>query len=85
MKKPNQTKLSRRELKDVFGGDLHPALECYSDRQCSHYGEALIMCPDGTSTMTGYMCMGGKCMLATGFCQPLGPVGPIDPGPITLP
>lgn len=81
MKKTNLTKLSRKELKDVMGGDLYPALDCYSDRECSRYGEALIMCQDGTSSMTGYMCMGGTCIINTGFCQPPlieGPIGPID-------
>jgi len=83
----NLSKISRKELKDVFGGTLYPALECYSDRECSRYGEAMIMCPDGTSSMTGHICMGGKCMLATGFCGPVvvGPIGPIDPGPVLAP
>ncbi|MCS3867927.1 hypothetical protein J3D55_000843 [Chryseobacterium ginsenosidimutans] len=77
MKKSNLTKLSRQSLKDVFGGTLYPALECYSDRECAKYGEALIMCPNGTSSMTNYGCMGGKCMLNTGFCPPLEIEGPI--------
>ncbi|WP_294274307.1 hypothetical protein [uncultured Chryseobacterium sp.] len=72
MKKLKLTKLSRLALRDVFGGggDLYPALECYSSRDCSHYGEALIMCPDGTTSMTNYSCMGGHCMLNTGSCAP---------------
>ncbi len=85
MKKMNFTKLSRKELKEVSGGTLYPALECYSNRDCSRYGEAMVLCPDGTSSMTGYSCMGGKCMIETGFCGPLvpiGPIGPIDPGPL---
>lgn len=68
MKNSNVTKLSRENLKNVFGGTLHPALECYSDRECARYGEALILCPDGTSSMTNYSCMGGKCMMNTGIC-----------------
>ncbi|MGG5208903.1 hypothetical protein ACQWU4_08125 [Chryseobacterium sp. MIQD13] len=81
MKKMNLSKLSRTALKDVFGGTLYPALECYSDRECSRHGEAMIICPDGTTTMTGYMCMGGICMLATGFCRPI----VLDPEPVLLP
>jgi len=71
MKKIQLTKLSRQSLKDVYGGTLYPALECYSDRECAKYGEALIMCLNGTTSMTNYGCMGGKCMLNTGFCPPL--------------
>lgn len=78
MKKINLQKLSRQSLKDVFGGTLSPALECYSDRECARYGEALIMCPDGTSSMTNYGCMGGKCMINTGFCPPIAIVGPVQ-------
>ncbi|UZT96738.1 hypothetical protein ODZ84_16125 [Chryseobacterium fluminis] len=85
MKKMNVSRLSREELKEVFGGTLYPALDCYSDRECGRYGEALIQCPNGTTTMTGYICMGGTCMIATGFCQPTGPIGPIDPGPVAIP
>ncbi|WP_027387229.1 hypothetical protein [Chryseobacterium gregarium] len=77
MKKINLTKLSRQSLKDVFGGTLHPALECYSDGQCARYGEALIRCPDGTTSMTNYWCMGGKCMINTGFCPPIEITGPV--------
>ncbi|WP_294200055.1 hypothetical protein [uncultured Chryseobacterium sp.] len=68
MKNLNTIKLSREDLKNIFGGTLHPALECYSNRECAHYGEALIMCPDGTSSMTNYTCMGGTCMMNTGIC-----------------
>lgn len=78
MKKINLTKLSRQALKDVMGGDLYPALECYSNRDCARYGEALIMCPDGTSSMTNYSCMGGKCMMNTGFCLPVEIAGPVQ-------
>ena len=82
MKKTNLSKISRAALKDVFGGTLVHALECYSNRECSGRGEGMILCPDGTSSMSGYICMGGTCMMATGFCGPL-ILGPIDtdPGP----
>ncbi len=75
MKNLKSTKLSRQSLKDIFGsgGNLQPALECYSNRDCSHYGEALIMCPDGTTSMTNYSCMGGYCMMNNGFCAPDSP------------
>lgn len=80
MKKLKLTKLSRQSLKDVFGGgNLYPALECYSSRDCSQYGEALILCPDGTASMTNYSCMGGHCMLNTGSCMPEAP------SPISIP
>lgn len=68
MKNSNVIKLSREDLKNVFGGTLHPALECYSNSECARYGEALILCPDGTSSMTNYSCMGGKCIMNTGIC-----------------
>ncbi|MDQ1098595.1 MULTISPECIES: hypothetical protein [Chryseobacterium] len=76
MKKTNLTKLSRQSLKEISGGggDLYPALECYSDMECRGHGEALIMCPDGTSSMTNYSCIGGECLLNTGFCNPAEPV-----------
>ncbi|MEN4759299.1 hypothetical protein ABEG63_03070 [Chryseobacterium sp. C39-AII1] len=83
MKNSQLKNLSRKDLKNVFGGTLYPALECYSDRECSRYGEALIMCPDGSSSMTGYMCMGGTCIIYTGFCQP--PVLEPFPEPILIP
>lgn len=64
-------KLTRNELKNVFGGSyLVPALECYSNGQCAKYCEALVECNDGTTSMTNYFCMGGICMLNTGFCPP---------------
>lgn len=78
MKKINLTKLSRQALKDITGGDLYPALECYSNGECSRYGEALIMCPDGTSSMTNYSCLGGKCVINAGFCPPVGIEGPVQ-------
>ncbi|WP_445431802.1 hypothetical protein [Chryseobacterium indoltheticum] len=61
----NSTKLSRKALKEIKGGnDLQPALIC----NCS--GEALIMCPDGTISMTDYICAeNGKCIANTGFCN----------------
>ncbi|WPO83123.1 hypothetical protein SD427_01935 [Chryseobacterium sp. JJR-5R] len=78
MKKINLTKLSRQALKDITGGDLYPALECYSNIECSRYGEALIMCPDGTSSMTNYSCLGGKCVMNAGSCPPVGIAGPVQ-------
>ncbi|MDM1557162.1 hypothetical protein PYS58_18110 [Chryseobacterium indologenes] len=65
MKKMTLSKLSRTELKDVFGGYLHPA-------QCPGgcHGEAMIRCPDGSTTMTNYICMGGRCEVAA-ICKPL--------------
>ncbi|KMQ66196.1 hypothetical protein ACM46_01135 [Chryseobacterium angstadtii] len=77
MKKTHLSKISRKELKEVFGGTLVHALECYSDRECSGRGEGMIRCPDGTTSMTGHICMGGTCVMATGFCGPL----VLDPGP----
>lgn len=78
MKKINLTKLSRQALKDITGGDLYPALECYSNGECSRYGEALIMCPDGTSSMTNYSCLGGKCVMNAGSCPPVEISGPVQ-------
>jgi hypothetical protein len=65
MKKKNFTKLSRTELKDVFGGTLYTA-------QCPGgcHGEAMIRCPDGTTTMTNFICIGGTCQPAA-RCKPL--------------
>ncbi|MDH6252000.1 hypothetical protein M2347_001727 [Chryseobacterium sp. H1D6B] len=82
MKTNNSTKLSRKELKDVFGGTLYPALECYSDRDCGRFGEAMVRCSDGTTSMTNYGCMNGKCQVNTGFCPPivLLPLDPIEIG-----
>ncbi|MBL1222077.1 hypothetical protein JET18_14595 [Chryseobacterium sp. L7] len=61
-----KTKLSRTELKDVFGGGrLYPA-PCPGG--CP--GEALIRCPDGTTTMTNFVCMGDRCEPAA-MCKPL--------------
>nr|WP_315035006.1 hypothetical protein [uncultured Chryseobacterium sp.] len=82
MKKMKLSKLSRTELKDVFGGYLYLP-ECPGG--C--YGEAMIKCPDGSTSMTNFICMGGRCEANTGFCKPLvlEPIGPIDPGPIFLP
>lgn len=68
MKNSSAIKLSREDLKNVFGGTLYPALECYSNSECAHYGEALIMCSDGTSSITNYVCMGGTCIMNTGIC-----------------
>ncbi|MFS4471601.1 hypothetical protein [Chryseobacterium sp. T20] len=65
MKKLNITKLSRTELKDVFGGTLYPA-ECPGG--C--HGEGMIRCPDGTTTMTNFICMGGTCQPAA-MCKQL--------------
>ncbi|CEJ68395.1 hypothetical protein BN1195_00682 [Chryseobacterium oranimense G311] len=81
MKKTNLTKISRKELRDVFGGYLYPA-------QCPGgcHGEAMIRCPDGSTTMTNYICMGGRCEVNTGFCKPLVlDPGTVDPGPVLLP
>lgn len=66
MKKTNLTKLSRKALKNIKGGgpDLQPALNC----NCS--GEAYIMCPDGTTTMTDYTCAeNGRCIVNDAFCS----------------
>lgn len=79
MKKMNSTKLSRTELKEVFGGTLYPA-------QCPGgcHGEAMIRCPDGTTTMTNYICMGNRCEVNSWACGPLVPIGPIEIDPGTL-
>lgn len=76
MKKINATKLSRTELKEVFGGYLYPV-------QCPGgcHGEAMIRCPDGSTTMTNYICMGGRCEVAA-MCKPL--VLEPFPDPITI-
>ncbi|MBP2618440.1 hypothetical protein [Chryseobacterium jejuense] len=81
MKKTTLSKLSRTELKEVFGGYLHLA-ECPGG--C--HGEAMIRCPDGSTTMTNYICMGGRCEVAA-MCKPIviGPIDPIDPEPILIP
>lgn len=65
MKKTNLSKLSRTELKEVFGGTLYPA-PCPGG--CP--GEALIRCPDGSTTMTNFICMGNRCEPAA-MCKPL--------------
>ncbi|CAM2959408.1 hypothetical protein DRF59_02595 [Chryseobacterium flavum] len=80
MKKMNLTKLSRTKQKNVFGGDLHPALNCNGG--CN--GEAMIRCPDGSTTMTDYVCAGGQCIVNTGYCKPLvlEPIGSVDPSPL---
>ena len=80
MKKMIISKLSRTELKDVFGGNLYPALNCNGG--C--YQEAFIQCPDGTTTITDYICVNGHCVVNTGFCKPLilVSIGPIDPEPL---
>ena len=77
MKKKNVSKLSRTELKNVFGGDLYPALNCPGG--C--YQEAFIQCPDGTTTMTDSICVNGQCVVNTGVCKPLIllPIDPVDP------
>lgn len=75
------TKLSRNELKNVFGGyhsEPVQALDCYSDRDCRKYGEAYVICPDGTSSMTNYYCMAGSCMVNSQFCPPVGEVAAVD-------
>lgn len=81
MKKMNLSKLSRTEQKEVFGGYLHLP-ECPGG--CP--GEGMIRCPDGSTTMTNFICMGGRCEPAA-RCKPLvlEPIGPIDPGPIFIP
>lgn len=81
MKKKNLSKLSRKEQKEVFGGDLHLP-ECPGG--C--HGEGMIRCPDGSTTMTNFICMGGRCEPAA-RCKPLvlEPIDPIDPGPIFIP
>ncbi|WP_347219951.1 hypothetical protein [Chryseobacterium sp.] len=81
MKKMNLSKLSRPELKDVFGGYLH-TIEC--PRGC--HGEGMIRCPDGSTTMTNFICIGGRCEPAA-MCKPIviGPIDPIDPEPILIP
>ncbi|MDR2235979.1 MAG: TIGR04149 family rSAM-modified RiPP [Chryseobacterium sp.] len=80
MKKLNLTKLSRTELKEVFGGyTLHPIL-CKGG--C--HGEAMIRCPDGSTTMTDYICMGDRCEVNTAYCRDkvLEPIeGPLLPLP----
>ena len=68
MKKMNVSKLSRKELTEVFGGNLYPA-------QCPGG------CPDGSTTMTNFICMGGRCEPAA-RCKPL--VLEPFPDPITV-
>lgn len=65
MKKLNLSPLSRTDLKEVFGGYLYPA-PCPGG--CS--GEAMIQCPDGSTTMTNFICMGDQCVPAA-MCKPL--------------
>lgn len=77
MKKMNFTKLMRTELKDVFGGTLYP-IQCNGG--C--HGEAMIRCPDGSTTMTNYICIGGRCEVAA-RCKPL-TVEPIELDPILI-
>lgn len=74
------TKLTRKELKNVFGGYNNPveALECYSDRDCRKYGEAYVICPDGSASMTNYACMAGSCIMNSQFC----PEAPRIDGPV---
>ncbi|MDR6922822.1 MULTISPECIES: hypothetical protein [Chryseobacterium] len=81
MKKMNVSKLSRTELKEISGGGgyLYPIL---CNGGC--HGEAMIRCPDGSTTMTDYICVNGRCEVNTGYCKPrvLEPIGTIDPLPL---